>query len=266
MRMVALGGDKRYAYMVARAREDGLDAFGYGLSHHGLNTPELCDGEMRHADCVIAHGLPADDVLARLSPGAMLCLFMSVNVPEAIRDRYHVIDLSRDEQLARENAWLTAEGAVSAAMQRAEFVLRGASCLIVGFGRIGYALNEILVGMGARPTVAARRGEQRRQAVQRGAEAVDMAEMEAILHAMRVVFSTPPEMVIAETQFARMREDALVVDLSSSPYGVDLEAAGRHKISAWREPGLPGRYCPESAGAALLRAVQAAIKCGGRGA
>ena len=37
--------------------------------------------------------------------------------------------------------------------------------------------------------------------------------------------------------------------------GVDLEAAQALNLRAWREPKLPGRYCPYSAARALMRAI-----------
>jgi hypothetical protein len=43
--------------------------------------------------------------------------------------------------------------------------------------------------------------------------------------------------------------------LDLKPYGIDLRAAWALGIRAWREPGLPGRYCPRSAAAALYRAI-----------
>lgn len=51
----------------------------------------------------------------------------------------------------RENACLTAEGALVAAASRAPFALLGSVCLVVGYGRIGAALVDRLVGLGAKP-------------------------------------------------------------------------------------------------------------------
>ena len=54
---------------------------------------------------------------------------------------------------------------------------------------------------------------------------------------------------------AEAKPNALIMDLASPPYGVDLHAAWNLGLRAWREPGLPGRYCPESAARALARAI-----------
>ena len=45
------------------------------------------------------------------------------------------------------------------------------------------------------------------------------------------------------------------IDLAGIPYGVDLRTAWRMGVRAWREPGLPGRYCPHSAARAILNAM-----------
>ena len=41
-----------------------------------------------------------------------------------------------------------------------------------------------------------------------------------------------------------------------------VEAAHRLGLRAWREPGLPGRYCPESAALAIAAAFQKLRKGG----
>ena len=59
-----------------------------------------------------------------------------------------VIDLWANEALIRENAALTAEGALVAAMRASDTAIRDARCLVIGWGRIGRALTERLVGLG----------------------------------------------------------------------------------------------------------------------
>ncbi len=268
MKILAALGDKRYAYMVSCARAEGIDAWTYKIDTAGVSgTPELDAFELASVDCVVLPPLfvkplspEAEALLTQLSPGTTLALFSAGGVPEDIRRRFRVIDLSRDEQFVRENAVLTAEGALSAAMIRAEFALRQSRCLVIGYGRIGYALTEMLVALEARVIVAARKDAARKQAIQRGAEVADMDEMARILRDQQIVFCTPPERVLGEGQLLRMNPSALLIDLSSPPYGVDLPAAVLLGIDAWREPALPGRYCPQSAGEALFRALQIALK------
>ena len=74
-----------------------------------------------------------------------------------------------------------------------------------------------------------------------------------------IIFSTPAEMLLTEEKLGHAKKGALILDLASPPYGVDLEAAERMGLKAWRESGVPGRYCPQSAAKALIKAVKTVI-------
>lgn len=165
-----------------------------------------------------------------------------------------IVDLWQDETLITDNAQLTAEGAVAAAMQAGTRSIRDSTCLVIGWGRIGRALTEILVGMGAKVTVASRSQSGRNRAIERGALAVNTDYLR--LKGFHVVFSTPPAMVLKGEILKKADRDVMIIDLASPPYGVDLKAAWNCGLRAWREPGLPGRYCPESAALAIFRAIQ----------
>ena len=196
----------------------------------------------------------AEEILMRAKSGASIYFCGPANPKETPAD-LKCVDLWKDEQLQLENAWLTAEGAISAVMNRANRALKDCRCLVIGWGRIGRALTELLIGLGAEVTVASRSEKGRNGAIERGAQSISTYNMKEALWGKNVVFSTPPERVLGEEELTYAEKDVLIVDLASAPYGVDLEAAERLNLKAWREPGLPGRYCPYSAACALLRAI-----------
>ena len=70
-----------------------------------------------------------------------------------------------------------------------------------------------------------------------------------------LVFNTAPALVLDGEALRSANRSAMLIDLASEPYGIDLKAAWSLGLRAWREPGVPGRYCPESAAAALYRAI-----------
>ena len=166
-----------------------------------------------------------------------------------------VIDLWADEALLADNAALTAEGAVAAAMRASDRALRDMRCLVIGWGRVGRALTEVLVGIGAPVTVASRSESGRNRAAERGAEAVPTGELARVLPKCDLVFNTAPGLVLDDGLLDRVDGEALLIDLASPPYGIDLAAAWAKGLRAWREPALPGRCCPRSAAKALLRAI-----------
>lgn len=165
-------------------------------------------------------------------------------------------DIMRDETYLVDVADLTAEGALASATAAAGCALCGARCLVVGWGRIGRALTELLVCLGAEVTVLSRRESTARDIALAGARSQPTADAGKVIPGHRFVFSTPPHMVLNEEVLKNADKNAVIIDLASPPYGVDLKAANKLGLRAWREPGLPGRYCPENAAATIFRAME----------
>jgi len=154
-----------------------------------------------------------------------------------------------------DNARLTAEGALASAMRASTRALAGMNCMVIGWGRVGRALTEILVALGMRVTVTSRTPGGRNRAVERGAEAADTTRIAGALPGRKLIFNTAPAMVLDGAALDQADPDAMLIDLASPPYGIDLRAAWNRGLRAWREPGLPGRYCPQSAAEAILNAL-----------
>lgn len=230
MKTAVVGGDKRFDRLAELLAE----------SHRVFRNPEDLSG----MDWVIAKGnvsVPPGVGLITLGGGGC------------------GIDMLQDEAFSRENAHLTAEGAVCAAMQAAEGAIFGSCCLVVGYGRIGQALTGILLGMGAHVIAAARREAAREAAQSAGAEVCGMPELSGAAARADYIFSTPPAMVLTEAVLRHVREGVPVIDLASPPYGVDLRAAQALGVRAWRESGVPGRYCPDAAAKCMLKFVRKAM-------
>lgn len=246
MDYIVLGGDARMPALARMLAEGGYDA-----RHAALPSEDMLAGARNIVvNCPPKCEITMDELLALASPEARVFL-----CGPSGWDDPRVIDLWRDETLQTENAWLTAEGAVCAAMRAGSRCLRDTRALVIGWGRIGGALTEMLVAMGAAVSVASRGEAHRHRAIERGAEAVSMEELDAALASADLIFNTAPAMVLDGERLRTVNPSAMVIDLASPPYGVDLRAAWALGLRAWREPGLPGRHCPESAAAALYRAI-----------
>ena len=257
MDFAVVGGDMRFAYLTRLLMSDGCDARLVNGVPAAVGVPRADMELLPQAKNVAANWPPPEGMLERLSPGTR-AYFFGPGAPEELPAGVEAVDLWKDERLLLENAWLTAEGAICAAMNACDASLRDCHCLVIGWGRIGRALTELLVGMNVRVTVASRLPKGRNSAIERGAESVSTYELADALPGKRIVFSTPPQRVLDAETLRRADRDALVIDLSSPPYGVDLEAAQSLGLQAWREPKLPGRYCPYSAALAMLRALRRA--------
>lgn len=256
MDYAVVGGDVRFAYLTRLLCACGHDARAVnGVKCEVPGVPTARGDDLPSARNVILNWpSPEAELLRRLPPGARI-FFCGPGEPENVPDTLNFVDLWKDERLLLENAWLTAEGAICAAMNAGQASLKDCHCLVIGWGRIGKALTELLIGLNARVTVASRSERGRNAAVERGAECVSTYRLAEAVRGKQIIFSTPPQRVLTVSELKYAEPDAMIIDLSSAPFGVDLEAARELKLRAWREPKLPGRYCPFSAARALLQAI-----------
>lgn len=262
MRYAVVGGDMRFAHLVSMLRESGRSTEGFFLEKAGIGEQSI--EELGKSGVIISNWplrLPLTDreadiekILAGIAPGSTL-LLCGPKFPAEKRRDLRYVNLWEDERLLKENAWLTAEAAVTLAAGRLGQGLRELHCGIIGYGRIGTALTEILLDIGARVRVFTGSATKTRQIEENGAEAVALSFLKEGIADRQLIFSTPPASVLDRAALECTRKDALIIDVASPPYGVDLDAAHDLGLHAWRENGLPGRYCPLSAARAIYHAI-----------
>ena len=262
MRYAVIGGDMRFAHLTSMLNEGGREAAGFLQERAG--GAERALKELGKYSCVISNWpmrwplsrveTDEGEILRNIAPGSAL-LLCGPRFPRERRWDLQYVNLWEDEALLQENAYLTAEAAVAMAMCHTRLQVAELPCAVVGYGRIGRALTEILLNLGAWVLVVSSREGKRRMARESGAEAAALEDAARAVPGRKLIFSTPPALVMDEGVLAHVDADAAIVDLASPPYGVDLEAARRRELRAWREPSLPGRYCPLSAARAIYSAV-----------
>ena len=262
MRYAVIGGDMRFAHLTSMLNESGRQATGFLQESANENSAPL--SELKKYSAVIANwpmrwplsreAVTEAEILDEIAPGSVL-LLCGPKFPKEKRWDLQYVNLWEDDRLLQENAYLTAEAAVASALRRSGRSMMHLDCAVIGYGRIGRALTEILKNLGARVTVLSRTENKRRLAVESGAQAADLMEIANVLPGKQLVFSTPPSLVLDREALMCIGSGALLMDLASPPYGFDLEEALELGLNACREPGLPGRYCPLSAARVLYHAV-----------
>lgn len=195
--------------------------------------------EIRQRDGIVMGG--------RFSP-YMLDLLEEENLRHA--------DYFNDESFTIKNAYITAEGAISLAMNALGRMLREACCVILGFGRIGRALAQMLLALGCRPTVYARRGDARTLASEMGFNVIDKVD----LCGADLIFNTVPQRIITNENLLDLESGRILIELASSPGGFDPDIAAACSHTVIDGKGLPGKYAPESAGRAVAESVHAVLK------
>ena len=182
----------------------------------------------------------------RISPGAYAA---------AQQAGIELIDYFARPELATLNAIPTAEGCISLLLQHRRRTLWSSPVLVVGYGRIGSAVAVRLTALGAQVTAAARRAEQRAQALAAGCAVTDTALLAQAAPGFDTVVNTVPAPLLGEAVLRGLPPASLIVDLASRPGGTDFAAARALGHTALQALSLPAVCAPVSAGEFVARTV-----------
>lgn len=252
------GGDKRQRYLYKMMKNDGLNVKTYALSEEDfvrtedinkfdvviLPLPVSLDGINLNAPCM-DYEIKIDDIFSHLLGSQIVLGGMCDKL------NYDMTDYYENEKFKVQNAIPTAEGAVRIAMEKCDFTINGAKCLVAGYGRIGKVLSKMLVGLGADVTVCARNKKELEISEVFGCKACDIDFIGDIVCDYDIIFNTVPKTVITSEMLGKISKSTLIIELASKPYGIDMAAAralGRNVVLA---SGLPGKFTPKTAGKIL---------------
>lgn len=176
--------------------------------------------------------------LLTLLPRDIVVIGGNLDRPEL--DYYTTIDLLQDSTYLALNAEITAHCAVKLALTQLPVILAGCDALVIGWGRIGKCLAQLLRQMGANVTVCTRQESDRSILTALGYTATDFSLVD--LGNYRVVFNTVPTML-----FPKCQGSALKIDLASR-LGLGSDDV------IWAR-GLPGKDAPESSGMLVAKTL-----------
>ncbi len=159
-----------------------------------------------------------------------------------------LVDYFKREDLQILNAIPTAEGAIQIAMEEVKHTIHGSKCLVLGNGRIGKILAKMLDGLGADVTVAARKNADRAMALVFGLKTTSFCNLYEEIGNFDVIFNTVPSLILDADLLKKTSRNTLIIDLASSPGGVDFESARRIGTKVIWALSLPGKVAPYTAG------------------
>lgn len=270
-----IGGDARQLAAAQRVSELGYSVSVWGIPGDALGSATRidCISEAYGADVLVlplpmsGDGITVNCVgnFRDIAPKISDIFENAKNIPicagriapkiksEATRLNVRIFDYFESEELKIKNAYLTAEGAVSLAMNELSFSLSGAKTAVIGYGRIGKFLARMLHSLESSVTVAARKGTDLAYVSGFGFNTlkIEVRDGESSLCALSdydIVFNTAPYWVLDESVLRRFTPKTLIIDLASAPGGVDPEAAEKYGIRVISAQGLPGKYAPLTAG------------------
>ena len=173
-----IGGDLRIVKLAEMLIEEGVEVFSYGLEKANINDINKCESveEAVRVSEIILGPIPfssngktintpfsdkkilVEDVLDNLSGKTLIAGAIKQDIYDLTSDKnIKLIDILKREELAVLNAVSTSEGAIKIAIEETPRNIRGSNILVMGFGRIGKVLSNMLKGMGANVACEARK-------------------------------------------------------------------------------------------------------------
>ena len=210
-----------------------------------LNTP-LYSGKIK-----------LEDIFQTMNSEQIFIAGKITNEIEEITNSYKIktIDLLQREEMAVLNAIPSAEGAIQIAMEETDITLHGSNVIILGFGRIGKILAKMLQGIGANVYVEARKYSDLAWIKSYGYIPVDLNILGDYLKGMDIVFNTVPSMLLNEELLLKLNRESIVIDIASSPGGVDMEKAKELGIKVIWALGLPGKVAATTSGSIIKNTI-----------
>ncbi len=269
-----IGGDVRQANLAALIASDGHTVSTFGIDARSpappvKNAASLSEC-MTDADCVVLPIPVARDAgmlnaPALRRPHALVEILSSAHphqiivggrIPTDMREQawhtgLHIVDFLDREDFAVRNAVPTAEGALQLALENTNITLHGATCLVIGYGRIGRVLSKNLYDLGAHVTVSARKQSDFAWIEVAGYQALDTTQLAGDLARFDIIFNTVPSIVLPKERLQELSGHCLCIDLASTPGGIDFDVAHELGLNCIWALGLPGKVAPRTAGVIL---------------
>lgn len=255
-----IGGDLRIKKLVEMLIEEGNEVYTYGISE--INSKNLCgsiDELVSKAEILIGpipfskdnihivseNNIEIEELTSKLNNKILIAGNIKTDICEKLKNKnVQIIDLLSNEELAVLNSISTAEGAIKVAIEKTDYILTGANCLILGFGRIGKVLAKMLNGIGANVYCEARREADLAWIKAYGYNGIHLKKLKENLNRFDIIFNTIPNIILDDQNLMNIKENALIIELASLPGGVDKEALKKYNINYELALGIPGKIAP----------------------
>lgn len=270
-RYLVLGGDLRNIKLAGMLADDGNRVYSFGQDR---SDEILDDGRiekctslkvaMEKAQVIIgpvpfssnedfinapfAHDKIMIDDLMKTNKGK---IFISGSIKDNLRkqldEKYmEVIDIMKRDDLAILNTIATAEGTIEVAIKNTDKILQGSRVLILGFGRVGKIVANKFSKMSALVTCAARKVSDLAWIKAYGYNSLNINDMLYDLKEFDIIINTVPQTILRERELKHIDAEALLIDLASSPGGIDGKMAKSMGLNFIWALALPGRIAPSS--------------------
>lgn len=198
-----------------------------------------------------------DDIYSNINKNChILCGMADDSIKNSVQKyNLEITDYFTDEALTVLNCIPTVEGAINIAIEHTKSTIFGSDCLVLGYGRVGKVLAKTLSSLGANTFVEARKNSDLAWIKAFGYEGIRLDKLESSIDKFDIIFNTIPHTVLDKNLLSKLKNDALIIDLASYPYGADINFCRDNKIKYIVASSLPGKVAPHFAGKIIANTI-----------
>lgn len=277
-----IGGDLRQIYLAKKLQKDKNEVFVCGFENFvdfdKLKLKSLKISDLISSSKYIILPVPAsrnkkvinapfssldivlsEKLFSNLKNKVVFAGIVSSLVEDVKQSGLYIRDYYQREDFLIPNALLTAEGAVNIALKEYGKSIFSSRCLVVGFGRIGKILANLLKNMGANITVSARNLKDISLAKISGFGTTNVSNLNEKAN-FDLIFNTVPAPVLDAVALGFLSSARIIIDLASAPGGTDKFVAKELGIKLISALGIPGKHFPEAAGEIIADVIYKMIE------
>ena len=221
MNITIISNDKRYEYLNEQLNELGYDSKIADITDEIVTDILILSVKKEFTDVEYNSLLKRSEIKKILSP----------NYVE------NAIDYTDNEKFLKENAYLTAEGAITLYYNEVKETLFNKRVLILGYGRIAKYLAKMLNSLNCNVYVYARRNEVKNEIFLDGYANANLEE-----NNYDVVFNTIPQVIVKGDMFI-------------NSFRIELANGYEKKEGLINGNGIPGKMFPKTASKVILDAI-----------
>ena len=265
MRFAIIGGDLRQIIVAKNLKEKSHEVITFKLGFNNeLLRAESLKSAIENSDAVVLP-LPVSrdgktintplsegtidfyDII-KLKPKLIFGGMISEDFERILKqEKIEFYDYYKSEALTVKNAVLTAEAAISIAINETKTSLFGSDSLVIGYGRIGKILSRYLKALGSNVTATSRNRDCLAVIESDGYKSLSTNKCKDFNFKYDYIFNTVPFPIMDDEFFKNCNKDVFIEDLATDS-GTDFNSAKANLINAMLCSSLPGRFSPKKAG------------------
>ena len=169
---------------------------------------------------------------------------------------------SRDE-FAQKNAVPTAQGVLTFVLNNTDVTLNQLKIAVLGYGKCGKSICRTFKSMGSEVISYSRRYSSAADAESDGLTAYLLKDICETISYADIIINTVPFNILGKEIIDRISNKAMLIDVSSYPYGFDYNYAKSVNKNINLLSSLPGKYVPKTAGIIIGETIINIIEEGG---